>query len=567
VRAEVRQDGERPLPAGARAVPLAVWALTGLQLALLLAYSVLMPVYRAPDEPQNFDITMAARDFTEFTGDHRAMGPTVLRSYPFAAFTQDGRRDPVPPEPPAARGERPSFAVLAQPPGTSTTRNQQWQHPPLYPAALGAVLTVTEALYAPAYGWAFDQTVGFARVVNALLVAPLPLLGFLVARRLGGGRAAGLAAAAFPLTIPQLAHIGSAVSHDNLLVLIVGVTTLALAAVLRGDSSPRTARVIGALGGLALLTKGFALFLLAWIPGVYLLAAVRWRRWGFVSAGGLATTLTAALGGWWYVRNVVVHGAVQPTGVHLPSPERGFVPDFGWWASWFADVMPLRFWGNLGWYQAPLPAWLAILATVLVTAAAAAAVLRRRTDGAARTDLLAMSFPVVAVTGIVAYGGWGYYAETSFALGLQGRYLYPGIAGLAVLVGAGATALPGRAGRWAPLALLAAAAAMHSVGASAVLRNVYAAGSALSWEQAAAAVIAWSPWSPVVVVSGLVGLAALLVAAALLLGREARRLAAAAAITADPATDGAPLPASPRAAGNGRAAGAAAGLPRAGAAP
>lgn len=505
-------------------VPFAVWALAGLQLAVLLCYSALVPVYRAPDEPQNFDIALAATDVQGFTGHHDKMSARVLRSYPFASFAMDARRRPVPPVPPAARGARPSFADLAAPAGTSQTRNQQWQHPPLHPVVLGTALTVVTNLYPPAYDWAFDQTVGFARAVNALLVAPLPLFAFLTARRLRADRTAALAAATFPLTIPQLAHIGSAVSHDNLLVLLVGLITVAVAFVLRGDASLRTAAALGTLGGLALLTKGFALFLLAWLAGVYALAVVRWRRRAFLSAGALTAVLTSVVGAWWWLRNVDVHGTVQPTGVGLPTPDADFVPDFGWWSSWFADVVPARFWGHMGWYQASLPAWVPDAATGLVLAAVLLALIRRRAGGPARLDLLAMAFPTLAIGGIVAYGGWAYYTETSFALGLQGRYLFPGLAGLAVLVGAGLAALPARVARWAPPGLLVAAAGMHGMGVHAILRDMYGAGTAFPWGVAGAVVAAWSPWPGWLQATTLGALAALAVTAMTFLVRDARRL-------------------------------------------
>lgn len=523
----MRADGEQPaelfpLRTQVRSVPLAVWALVGVQLMVLLSYSVLMPVYRAPDEPQNIDIAMAARTFTGFTGHHDAITPMVVRSYPFAAFTQETRRRPVSPDPPVARGSRPTYAALASPPATSMTRNQQWQHPPLYPATLGAVVTVVETLYPPAYTWAFDQTAGFARVVSTLLVAPLPLFAFLVARRLTSSRVTALAAAVFPLAIPQLAHIGSAVSHDNLLVLLVGAATVAVAFVLRGDASLRTAVVLGTLGGLGLLTKGFALVLPAWIGGVYALAAVRWRRWRFVGVGALAVTLMVVIGGWWWVRNVSVHGTLQPTGVRLAQPEPGFVPDAGWWVRWFAEVMPERFWGNLGWYQASLSDGIVVTATVVLGLAVVAA-LARRPPGSALSDLLAAAAPLAGIAAIVAYGGWNYYANTGYALGLQGRYLFPGLAGLAVLVGSGVAALPRGLARWGPVGLLVAAAAMEAVAVGTVLREVYQAGGAIGWGDAVRAVVAWSPWSPAVLAAGLVALAVLLAVAAAALVGEARR--------------------------------------------
>lgn len=536
MRAEEGQPAQRLRWRGQlRTVPLVVWALTGLQLAVLIGYSTLMPVYRAPDEPQNVDIVMAARGFTQSTVEHRSMDPAVLRSYPFAGFSHTFRRAPVDPSPPAARGTRPTFGDLAGAAGTAGTAgaasaadtagaagveappNQQWQHPPLYPATVGAALTAVTALYPPAGAWAFDQTVGFARAMSFMAIAPLPLLSFLVARRLTANTSVALTAAVVPLTIPQLAHIGAAVNHDSLVTLLVGLVTVAVAFVVRGDDSVRTAGAVGALSGLALLTKGFALFLPAWLAGAYLLAAVRWRRARFLAAGAGAVALAVLLGGWWWVRNLAVHGTLQPTGVPLPSPDAGFVPDLAGWTRGFGEVMAVRFWGNLGWYQARLPGWVVALATATALAGVAASFRWRRPGGPGRPDLAVMAFPAVAIGAIVVYGGWGYYTQTGLALGLQGRYLYPGLVGLAVLAGAGLGTLPVRVGRWAPLAVLAAAVALHATTVATVLADVYQAGTGISLGRAAGAVAAWSPWPAGVLAVNLVAVAGLLAGSAWLL--------------------------------------------------
>lgn len=512
------------LGAELRTVPAVVWALCALQLALMLGYSVLMPVYRAPDEPQNFDIAVAAASLTEFPGRHRVISPMVRRSYPYAAFDMDDRRLPVPAEPPAARGERPSFADLLQWPGpTPRARNQQWQHPPLYPATLGAALTVTTALVPPAYDLAFDQTVGLARALTALLVAPLPALVFLTARRLGVDPTATLAAAALPLAIPQLTHIGAAVSHDTLLILVVGVATVVVAFVLRGDASIRTALLLGVTGGLALLTKGFGLFVPAWIGVVYLAGAWRRRRWSMLLPGVLAVATTAALGGWWWMRNLVVHGAVQPTGVRLPEPPVTFEPDAAAWVWWAAIAIVRRFWGQLGWYQARLPGGLIALAALVLAAAVVIAFVRRRDGGPSRTELVVLSLPTCAILGIVAYGGWGYYVATGRALGLQGRYLFPALTGLAVVAAAGVSTLPLRARRWAPGGVLFAAGVLHAAAVLAVLRGVYGAGWVVPWREAAAAVLAWSPWPAGALVAYVVLLAGTVAAVAVTLRAELRR--------------------------------------------
>src|SRR5882724_6102610 len=72
-----------------------------------------------------------------------------------------------------------------------------------------------------------------------------------------------------------------------------------------------------------MLTKGLALVLPLPVAAVYLVAWLRHRRPPF-AAVGMAAVLSAAIGGWWWIRNLVVFGAVQPNGVGTgrPAPAR-----------------------------------------------------------------------------------------------------------------------------------------------------------------------------------------------------------------------------------------------------
>ena len=68
--------------------------------------------------------------------------------------------------------------------------------------------------YVPgARDWSFDQVVGFLRFLSVLLVLPLPLIVFHTARRMYGSVPVATGAAAVPLAIPQLVHIGAAVEQ------------------------------------------------------------------------------------------------------------------------------------------------------------------------------------------------------------------------------------------------------------------------------------------------------------------------------------------------------------------
>ncbi|MGH3440852.1 MAG: glycosyltransferase family 39 protein, partial [Nitriliruptorales bacterium] len=283
--------GERVL--GER-VPRAVWALTAFHIALLLGASLLFPAFRPPDEAGHVDLVLHARRTLAWPDyDEAQMSVPVVaareRVQPGGIQIARPPRHTV--EDATARGDRPTFGDLggaaeAMPRGTRATfdhlaeergwaaagePNQLANHPPLYYYVTGAVSAVLSAVVEVFAGpLDFLQSVWLMRLVSVAMVAPLPFLAWATARRIGAPPVAAVAAAAVPLAIPQLTHIGAAVNNDNLLTLAFGVLTLLLVAVWDGDVRPRLAVVVGAVGAVSLLAKGFALVLPPWIAAAYL---------------------------------------------------------------------------------------------------------------------------------------------------------------------------------------------------------------------------------------------------------------------------------------------------------
>src|SRR5690606_11088642 len=143
-----------------------------------------------------------------------------------------------------------------------------------------------------------------------------------------------------------------------------------LVAVARGDRSLTTAVSVGIVTGLALLTKAFAFALLPWVACAYALGW--WRTRGrlpwrpVVAAGGLAVVI----GAWWWVRNLVRTGQVQPSGEVYPPAPADFVPDaVGYWTDIFWPFMLERWWGSFGWIDTPIPDPVVWVATGLVVLA------------------------------------------------------------------------------------------------------------------------------------------------------------------------------------------------------
>ena len=259
--------------------------------------------------------------------------------------------------------------------------------------------------------WPFDRFVSLLRLFDVLLLAPLPLLAYAVARRLGAAEHAGVAAAAFLLAIPELSHFGGIVNNDDLLILLFGVCTLLLARVMTGDLTAWTAVLTGAAGGLALFTKGFALVFPVWALLAYLVSPAR-RGNGRLIAGrlGIVGVTAFAFGGWWWLRNLVVYGTVQPTLTTFP-PVPGFRPDTWWWIRHFVQAMTERFWSWIGGSGGRVPAPVFLLATAISLAGIAVAIWTA-SNARRRAVLAILLLPIVANIGIVALPAYRAYARS-----------------------------------------------------------------------------------------------------------------------------------------------------------
>lgn len=512
-------------------VPRVVWLLAAANLLLLSTWTILMPTYKAPDEPGHVDLVLMLRSEQGWPGPFdRHVSDQVTRSMVAAGYSHDDdpfgpAHRPLPAGEAPPRDARPTFDELGT--GEPTVyENQLTHHPPLY-YVLGAVpLTVATTLLPAAYEWSHDQVVGALRLYSALLLAPLPLLAFAATRPLlparPGGHPAAVAAAVVPLGIPTLTHLGGAVNNDNLLILLVGLLTVLLVRAATGDTSVRTAVWVGAIGGAALLTKGFALAIVPWIGAAYLLAAVRVRRLTALGPGVLAGVVAALVGGWWYLRNLAVFGTVQPTSVRAPEPPPEFVPDASVWASFFLQRMAQRYWASFGWDERHLQWWMVWTATAVVAVGLLLALAaRRRGDPWSRADIGVLLVPTAALLAIVGWGAWTWYADAGTADGIQGRYLYPGVTGVAVAFALGWNALLRRWTRLLPLVLLAAAVALQAVAFRTVLVYFWGPFGHENVLLSAQAMSVWAPWPLRLQVPLIAALLAATVACGLLLARRA----------------------------------------------
>lgn len=480
-------------------VPAPVWYLLVLHVTLLVLYTVLVPTFRAPDEYMHVDLALDVADgggYPRF--DQRPVAASIFQArdtslayLSYAPAVGVGAAAP--------RAERPAFEDLG--PEATDILNQMPQHPPLYYGIAGGTLAALDSLW-DASSWPFDRQVAALRLLDVLLVAPLPLLAWSTARRLGLAPVAAVAAATLVLCIPSLTHIGSVVNNDDLLVLLGGVLTLLVVRIMTGDTTWRTALLSGLVLGGALLTKGFALVLVPWLVTAYAVALAPARRWGeLVSRTGAASAIAFVVGGWWWARNLLVDGVLLPA-VNLRD-RVPVDPDVGEFARGFLDRLLTSVWGSFGWQEAELSVVVVGALSALLAVAVALGLWRRPRRAASAVLLL----PAVVLTLLIAANAWRAYLKTGVPYATQGRYLFAGLLGVLVVAAAAVHVLSLRMRPRSPLALLVLAVVLHAFAIDTITARYWTGGRI-------ATLVAFSPWPAAVVAMMAVAVLVAAVAAA-----------------------------------------------------
>jgi len=488
-------------------IPLAAWVALGAFVALLTFWAIMTPAYRAPDEPQHVSAALGIAQGEGWPRPAAAeIDPGVLRSAVLAGFLTT-------PDQPTSRGntlpgvhvatgrstpplysavgptpvdQRPPYDALEGPTGFT---NQMTQHPPGYYAAQAAVYIALGA-----DDWRWDRQLMLMRLVSVAMVGWLPLLAFLTARRLSGSAVVGSAAAYLPLAVPQLAHVGSSVGNDALVILLGAVLVTALTYLLTGSRHALTLVAVAVSLGLGLLTKGLVLPL---VPATAVALVLGLRRTGLSwSATALRSllTLTGAfvIGGWWWLLNLLRYGTLQPNGQGVDRPRAApsvGVLDF---AGRFVEQVNTSFWGNFGWLELPLPGLvttgLAVIAAVLVVAAFA--------DRAARVPLLVLGLlPLVSVVALFV-SLYAVHLRDGRFNGTQGRYLFGSLLVLLAAAAIGGSVL-GRLARvpdrWLVPLVALGCAAVAAYGGWTAFAGFYL-DTGIDRSAAWATMTAWSPW-------------------------------------------------------------------------
>lgn len=444
-----------------------------------LVWSFATPPLEAPDEMVHVDMVRHVVDERGYPRDAITVDGASVSARAWVLRYAEGRRFTEVVQP---RAERPTFEDLR----TDTTfeaPNQMVQHPPLGYAHL----VLAESLLRIAPGErSFDLHLWWLRLASVLLGAAVPLLIARAVRHLGGTATQGVVAALLPLAVPQFGTTLGTIGNDLPLVLAGAGASVALARALgrRADAGARLGAAIGA----GALTKGFGLALFV-LPAALLLERPRRAR-----AATVALAVGAAVGGWWWAWNLVRFGAVQTHGVPLQDlygPPLDDGPGVVRWVRQAAPLLVDRFWGAFGSFSLHigLPRWVTLTATVALAARFALAV--RRSGPPVRRFAAATTLLLVGSLAVLAWGALDIYTTYGQLLGVQGRYLFAAVPGLAVVVGLGIQ----RSDRVAVAASLAAVASLQGLALWEVLGGWWGAPGASTAERLSA-LAGWSPVPP-----------------------------------------------------------------------
>ena len=281
--------------------------------------------------------------------------------------------------------------------------------------------------------------------------------------------------------VPQFLFIGGVVNNDSAAAALSTVALWLLARMVNRGATVKRGVLLGAVIGLAALTKTSALLLLGLVP----VAAWDTRRpLRSRALTAAALVLTAGLvGGWWYLRNGLVYHDPLALHAHLDTPwGRESPAGLGELARELPQVYR-SFWGGFGWGHVRYPDWVYGAVGVPLVLSLLGWIRAWRTG----------RFPIPRRIALLALL-WGAAVGGALLLWMRtveaphGRLLFPALGAFALLTVAGWAALPRRAARRTRTVTLGGLAVLAALTPAVVIRPAFAPPRLLPPDEAAATV-------------------------------------------------------------------------------
>jgi hypothetical protein len=405
----------------------ALTAIVLLYVALAVVYSIVNPLFEAPDEVWHYGyIDWLARG-------NGLSHPDDLGGAGVQQWAQEGSQPPL-------------YYLLA---GLLTAPLAQgdWNASVRYNphAAIGNADALGNRNYLLHGGWDdwpwrnLALAAHVARFISIALGALTVVFAYLCARLLAlESAAAPLLAAALVAFTPQFLFITASVSNDNMATAVsaAGVWLAVALACGRVTLRRRTLAALGVLVGLAALSKLSGLLLGPFALLCLAIAAWRRRSWRWLWGGSALVVGAAALvAGWWYVRNWQLYG--DPLGLSAMFAV-GPVRDE---PAGLAELLALgpgvwrSAWAVFGWFNVTTPEWAYWLYTGLAALALcgwgvlALRRILRQASGVSWLAALLLAGWAFAITAALVR-----WAQINYP---QGRLLFPALAAAMPLLAAG----------------------------------------------------------------------------------------------------------------------------------
>jgi len=350
-------------------------------------------------------------------------------------------------------------------------------------------------LLTPIY-WLSAGNLTTLRLVSGLLggvaLACLYALGRLLAPR---QPLVALAVTGFSAFLPQNLALMGGVNNDALAQALAALLFLLIARYLRAPRPTWGATLwLASTVGLALLTKT-TLYFLAGLAGLAIL--LRWRRAGghWKTAAGhilLFGLLAGAMGGLWWGRSLLVYGGTDFLGLQTHDEVAAGqlqTSDYiqqtlggdrtAYWRN-LATTTFHSFWGQFGWMAVPMPLFvyrLLGLACVSVLLGVMWLAFKRPYLATWQVEMLSL-----CALGLLLVAA-AFLLYNSQFVQFQGRYLYPALAPLGLLFGAGLLGWGAFLGRvWSPLRWLPLLSLLMLAGLAAYALQTYLIPNLPRWD-------------------------------------------------------------------------------------
>jgi len=333
-------------------------------------------------------------------------------------------------------------------------------HPPLFHALAAVPIGIGERLGAPLAGFLAARFLSVA-----LAAAGVVLVAWLALLLVPGRPRVAVGAAWLAALLPGLPHVSAFVYTDGLGFLAATAALVAAAATVRRGPTPARLAGLTAAASAAALTRAPGLVLVGFAGAAaaagFLLHGRRRGARRLLAAAGAGAAVAGLAGAsaiWFYLRNRSLYGSL--TGAAYNQALFRLVPQDHAIALLTSPAYALRLYDGLWvWtrFSLPRPPTLAALVAVprvvgLLVVAGLGAVAARRLRGAGPGGgsgrgpavaawALAVAWPVAVFAMVAFYDGNGGHTHP--------RYLFPGLAVLAVVAALGLDGLPGaRLGLW-----------------------------------------------------------------------------------------------------------------------